>query len=73
MADRATIEALRHAGGVVAPINPLLTPDEAAKQVDAPYEKLREVERVEEIPKSASGKILRRLHREEHGAARAAS
>jgi acyl-CoA synthetase (AMP-forming)/AMP-acid ligase II len=38
----------------------------------APYKKLREIERVEEIPKSASGKILRRLLREEHGAAKAA-
>jgi acyl-CoA synthetase (AMP-forming)/AMP-acid ligase II len=38
----------------------------------APYKKLREIERVEEIPKSASGKILRRLLREEHGAANAA-
>jgi acyl-CoA synthetase (AMP-forming)/AMP-acid ligase II len=37
-----------------------------------PYKKLREIERVEEIPKSASGKILRRLLREEHGAAKAA-
>ena len=34
------------------------------------YKKLREIERVEEIPKSASGKILRRLLREEHGAAK---
>ena len=32
----------------------------------------REIERVEEIPKSASGKILRRPLREEHGAAKAA-
>ncbi len=30
----------------------------------APYKKLREIERVNEIPKSASGKILRRLLRE---------
>ncbi|HET8592844.1 MAG TPA: AMP-binding protein [Solirubrobacterales bacterium] len=37
----------------------------------APYKRIREVERVEEIPKSASGKILRRLLREEHGGARA--
>ena len=36
----------------------------------APYKKVREVEFVEEIPKSASGKILRRLLREEHAAAR---
>ena len=34
----------------------------------APYKKVREVEFVEEIPKSASGKILRRLLREQHGA-----
>ena len=34
----------------------------------APYKRIREIERVEEIPKSASGKILRRLLREEHGA-----
>jgi len=32
----------------------------------APYKKVREVEFVDEIPKSASGKILRRLLREEH-------
>jgi acyl-CoA synthetase (AMP-forming)/AMP-acid ligase II len=37
----------------------------------APYKKIREIERVPEIPKSASGKILRRQLREEHGAARA--
>ncbi len=34
----------------------------------APYKRIREIERVDEIPKSASGKILRRLLREEHGA-----
>jgi len=39
----------------------------------APYKKVREVAIVEEIPKSASGKILRRLLRDEHGAARTAS
>ncbi|HEX6586210.1 MAG TPA: AMP-binding protein [Solirubrobacterales bacterium] len=33
----------------------------------APYKRVREIERVAEIPKSASGKILRRLLREEHG------
>jgi acyl-CoA synthetase (AMP-forming)/AMP-acid ligase II len=37
-----------------------------AKHV-APYKKIREVEFVDEIPKSASGKILRRLLREQHG------
>src|SRR4051794_20878197 len=35
----------------------------------APYKKVREVEFVDEIPKSASGKILRRLLREEHATA----
>ena len=36
-----------------------------AKHV-APYKKVREVEFVDEIPKSASGKILRRVLREQH-------
>ncbi len=39
-----------------------------AKHV-APYKKIRAVEFMDEIPKSASGKILRRLLREEHAAA----
>jgi acyl-CoA synthetase (AMP-forming)/AMP-acid ligase II len=34
----------------------------------APYKRIRGVELVEEIPKSASGKILRRVLRDEHGA-----
>jgi acyl-CoA synthetase (AMP-forming)/AMP-acid ligase II len=45
-----------------------LDPDELLSYVAervAPYKKVREVEFVDEIPKSASGKILRRILREE--------
>jgi acyl-CoA synthetase (AMP-forming)/AMP-acid ligase II len=50
-----------------------LDPDELMAYVAervAPYKRIREVEFVDEIPKSASGKILRRMLREEHAAAR---
>jgi acyl-CoA synthetase (AMP-forming)/AMP-acid ligase II len=46
-------------------------PDEVMAYVAervAPYKKVREVAVVDEIPKSASGKILRRVLRDEHGA-----
>jgi acyl-CoA synthetase (AMP-forming)/AMP-acid ligase II len=49
-----------------------LDPDEVMAYVAervAPYKKIREVEVVDEIPKSASGKILRRLLRERQGGA----
>jgi acyl-CoA synthetase (AMP-forming)/AMP-acid ligase II len=46
-----------------------LEPDELIAYVServAPYKRIREVEFVDEIPKSASGKILRRVLREQH-------
>jgi acyl-CoA synthetase (AMP-forming)/AMP-acid ligase II len=48
-----------------------LDPDELMAYVAervAPYKRIREIELVDEIPKSASGKILRRVLRDEHGA-----
>jgi acyl-CoA synthetase (AMP-forming)/AMP-acid ligase II len=47
-----------------------IDPDEVMAYVAervAPYKRVREVEIVDEIPKSPSGKILRRLLREQHG------
>ncbi len=35
----------------------------------APYKKVREVQVIDEVPKTASGKILRRVLRDEHGGA----
>jgi len=43
--------------------------DYVAERV-APYKRVREVEIVDEVPKSASGKILRRILREQHGGAK---
>jgi acyl-CoA synthetase (AMP-forming)/AMP-acid ligase II len=46
-----------------------LEPDEVMAYVAervAPYKRVREVELVDEIPKSASGKILRRVLRDQH-------
>jgi acyl-coenzyme A synthetase/AMP-(fatty) acid ligase len=45
-------------------------PDELMEYVGervAPYKRLREIELVDEIPKSPSGKILRRFLRERYG------
>jgi acyl-CoA synthetase (AMP-forming)/AMP-acid ligase II len=53
-----------------------ITPEEVAAYVAArvaPYKKLRAVELLDEIPKSPSGKILRRLLREREATAAAAS
>jgi acyl-CoA synthetase (AMP-forming)/AMP-acid ligase II len=50
-----------------------LEPDELMAYVAervAPYKRIREVEFVDEVPKSASGKILRRLLRDQYGAAK---
>jgi acyl-CoA synthetase (AMP-forming)/AMP-acid ligase II len=53
-----------------------LDPDELIAYVAervAPYKRVRELEFVDEVPKSASGKILRRVLRESHGDARLAA
>jgi acyl-CoA synthetase (AMP-forming)/AMP-acid ligase II len=50
-----------------------LDPDELIAYVServAPYKRIREIEFVDEIPKSASGKILRRVLREQHASAK---
>jgi acyl-coenzyme A synthetase/AMP-(fatty) acid ligase len=39
----------------------------------APYKKLRRIEFVDEVPKSPSGKILRRVLRDQYGAAKIAT
>jgi acyl-CoA synthetase (AMP-forming)/AMP-acid ligase II len=76
----AGVIAMRTEAGEEAPMGCVVTDSEVepAELLDyvaervAPYKKLRRIEFVEEIPKSASGKILRRVLREEHGAAKAA-
>jgi len=73
----AGVIAMRTEDGEEAPMGCVVTDgeveaeellDHVAERV-APYKKLRRVEFVDEIPKSASGKILRRVLRDEHGSA----